>query len=209
MAFCDLVGYVELTEIPDEDSYLVCMPLDYTLYRFNKDSIEALFQFVFPQDRTLSRAILGSQDKGKLDDVRARLFSNTDIILSVSNVHLNNEMVYFKINPKVYISNAGSEDKNQYNLIYGLKSGKLISLEHIIADSTSSFLPILGNMSRINGLYSGAGYLYNGISSLTMFDAYKKNKSRSPAYSSVLKSYFATQSIKSNPVIIKMKMKEF
>lgn len=52
-----------------------------------------------------------------------------------------------------------------------------------------------------------SGYYYTTLSSLAMFTEMKNTKSRNPHYTPTLEEYFKTQSRKSNPVILRMKIK--
>lgn len=103
-----------------------------------------------------------------------------------------------------------SVSTQQYNFIYDTLSTKLISMERLVPDVHNYFLPILGNGSMIvfDGLYFHKGAYYTPISSLEMFAANVSTKSKNPQYPEVLKQYFKTQTRKSNPVIVRMKLKE-
>ncbi len=144
-------------------------------------------------------------------EVWGSLHNDSKRIIDVSNVFFSGKYLFFKTNPKMMIWYQGSENAYQHNFIYDTISEKLISLERIIPDEKVYFLPTVDGDSRSlfkNGLVYNDGYFYSPVSSLKMFKSKEATKSKNPQYPSVLKEYFKTQSRKSNPVIVRMRLKK-
>lgn len=211
LGFCSLDGRLGNTQgsVVTNGSYYISRPLDYVVYKVNKDTVTAAFQLVFPANRTFPRSIIESKNRTQLDSAENALSRNTEIINNVSNIFYYKNLLFFKIDPRSYMSFRGSEEKNQYNFIYDTTNGKLVSFERITADSLSYFLPIMGfgDASAIRGVMYSNGALFSQISSLQLFQAMNDTKDKTPVYPPVLKEYFRSQTRKSNPVIVRIKMK--
>lgn len=106
------------------------------------------------------------------------------------------------------IKDGLSDNDSQYNFAYDTVSRKLFGLDRMAPDQVSCFLPVMGERSKNKGFMFFDQYLFGYISSLSMFSSFEKNSSRNPAYPPVLQEYFKTQNRKSNPVIVKMKLKD-
>jgi hypothetical protein len=191
-------------------SFYISTPYEHMLYKITKDTAFQVYQFVFPAKRVIADKIIQSNDLPYLDSVRRNTQNSTEIIVDVRNVLFYKNLLLFKLNPGKYIFNTGSVNESQYNFIYDTVSGKLVSLEHMTPDKKCFYLPLLGNgmMTIMNGLYFLDGSFYSAVSSLQMFTSEEKNRTNNPQYSSALKEYFRTQNRKSNPVIVRMKLKE-
>ena len=189
----------------DKD-YFLFTDFDFSIYKVDKDTALKIFELVFPADRTLPASIINNENP---IDSRAIAMQYPATIRAITNIMLINKFLLLKLVPSNYYVVDGSGDLYQYNLMYHTKTNQLISYERIKPDKTNSFLPI-GNGSRTSfkGLNSHNDNLYASVSSLYMFAAYEKNKSRKPQYPPVLQQYFKTQNRKSNPVIVRMKLKE-
>lgn len=80
----------------------------------------------------------------------------------------------------------------------------------MVPDMKSYYLPIIdaSHYFQIYGLQYYGNHMFSSLSSLQMFAAREATKSKKPQYAPVLQEYFKTQNRKSNPVIVKMKLKE-
>jgi hypothetical protein len=208
LAFCTLGGFIRPPKIFSKDTAYVATPINHIIYRITKDSVAPVYKIIFQKDYTIADSILKYRDKKNLDIAKRTIMNNDNLILDVSNIVINKDRILFKINPYHYIYTEGSEGKNQYNLIYNISSNKLISLERIKADSLSYYLPVLGNHAKTSGVEAIASCLYSDLSSFQMFAAYEKTQNKNPQYPPALQQYFKTQNRKSNPVIVKMKLRE-
>ena len=195
---------------PTDGSFYISTPYEHMMYKITKDTALQVFQFVFPANRVIAQKVMKSNDLRYLDSVRRSIQNGTEVIVEVKNVLFYKDLLLFKLSPNKYVFNAGSTNETQYNFIYDTVSGKLVSLEHLTPDKNCFYLPLLGNgmMTMLHGLYFMDGAFYSAVSSLQMFSADEKNKTNKPQYSAALKTYFKTQNRKSNPVIVKMKLKE-
>ncbi|WP_214225569.1 hypothetical protein [Pedobacter sp. B4-66] len=95
------------------------------------------------------------------------------------------------------------------NLIYNLKSGASIDVDHILTDSSTYFLPVNSKYYHTFPLSACDGeFVYTSFSSAVMFDAHEENKDKNIKYNSILSSYFTKRNKTDNPVILKFKLKE-
>lgn len=212
--FCKIGGIVDLNprglRVTDNSIY-VSTPYEHLVYKVTKDTAVKMLQFVFPLKRSISDNILSSGNLQLIDSIERQINVNgSTIIQSVKNIVFYKDKILFKITPKSYIRTPGSVSTQQFNFIYDTPSSRLISMERLAPDMHNFFLPILGNGSMIvfDGLYFHKGAYYTPLSSLEMFTAHVATKSKNPQYPEVLKKYFNTQTRKSNPVIVCMKLKE-
>ena len=184
--------------------------LTHYIYRITPDTVKPVYHFIFPANRTFSNSLIQSSNLKIIDSVR-KIYrrASPDIIISVNNFVASGNKLFFKINPVNYIWNESTVANAQYNFFYHLESGKLVSYERLMSDDKSYSLPISdGPRTSINGLVTEKGVCYLPISSYRMFSAFEKNKEKNIQYTPVMQAYFKTQSRKSNPVILRMKLKE-
>lgn len=208
IGLCMIAGSMEPPKIVENDAFYVSMPLDYRVYKVTPADTQFLFQFVFPAKRTLSKEIFNPANKRYLDSVTRRIPDDENTIIDVSNIFFRGSKLFFKLNMRAYTSYVGSDSKYQYNFIYDTLSSKLVSLERITADDKSYFLPFMSNRVNISGLDYNNGHFYTSISSLKMFTAQKNLTGKEVSFPPALEAYFKNQSRKSNPVIVRLKLKE-
>lgn len=212
--FCRIGGAVDINprglRITDNSIY-VSTPYEHLVYKVTRDTAVKMFQFVFPIKRSISDKILNSGNHNLIDSIEQQVNINgSAIIQSVRNIVFYKNKLLFKITPKSYVRIPGSVSTQQYNFIYDTLSTKLVSMERLVPDVHSYFLPIIGNGSMVvfDGLYFYKGAYHTPISSLEMFTAHIATKNKNPKYPPVLQEYFNTQNRKSNPVIARIKLKE-
>ena len=208
LGFCSIAGSIEPPKVVQDNAFYISTPLDHKLYRITRSDTQFLFQFVFPATRVLSKEIFDSGNKKYIDNVTRRIPDDENTIIDVSNIFYRGSKLYFKLNMRAYTSYIGSESKYLYNFIYDTLSGKLVSLERITSDEKSYFLPLFGSRVNVSGLEYNSDHFYTSVSSLKMFVAYKNIQEMGVQFPEVLAEYFKTQNRKSNPVIVKMKLKE-
>ena len=136
-------------------------------------------------------------------------FKKWDLIRS------NKQMVYsihgiVEIGPYLYFSLAqySQQIADKKTLAYHLTSGKMISLQHIIPDASTYFLPTNDATYGSNFMSKGyltydQKYLYTVISSLSMFRFYTENNAGKALYPPNLKKYF-NGTPKDNPIIVRI-----
>lgn len=207
IAICMLHGYLNVGNVVPQDSMFLAMPLNNVIYKVTKDTAVPVFQLIFPATRIVDPNIITGNDVKKISVLREKLYKDQNTILTISNIFYHKKDLFFKVNPRVYTTYAGSNSEGQYNFIYNTSNGTLASLERMQSDSSSYYLPIFGQHLRVNGLYY-SNDIYTTVSSLQMFSAQQENKTKNPKYPLILQDYFKTQNRKSNPVIVRMKLKD-
>lgn len=208
MTACAIGGYWGIGPLVEKNAFYISTPLEHDVYKITKDSCRKLFQFVFPGNRSIPAALLSTNNQKEVDSLRKRITMNTNLITKVSNVFFNKNLLFFKVNTiAVKLIRDGSESEYQYNFIYDTLTHRLSSMERIKPDSMNSYLPLLGAMANIRGLLYRNGYFYSVVSSLQMFKAKETSAEENPKYPMHLEEYFKAENRKSNPVIVRMKLK--
>jgi hypothetical protein len=210
--FCSVLGgWADITPIPnDPNAFYASLPSEYAIYKVTTDTTIKLYQLVLPANRSVPKNLLASKNQVYLDSFRHGRGIAQTVIRGIKNVYISNQLLMFKLDPfGVPLFQNSSESDYQYNFIYNIRSGRLVSLERITSDAKNYFLPLAGSFQfALFGLQYINNNFYTCVSSLKMFTEKDKNKSRNPQYPPVLQEYFKTQNRKSNPVIVKMKLKE-
>ena len=203
------LGGVRATNIVQNKSIFISTPLNYEVYKINPDTALKVFQFVLPAKYSFDKRSLYINDEKFVDSMRNVLLRDPYKIVNISNITTTNKFILFKLN-------AALPSRGQIpvplNLIYNFSNERLVALERLTPDSTNSYLPILDYDSFlfiIYGLIYDQKYFYTTVSSLKMFNSYSTNFSRRINYPVTLQKYFKTETRKSNPVIVKMKLKDF
>lgn len=204
------LGYWPNITSTDRDSVVyAATPFENGIYKVTRDTIQKMYTAVFPFDRTLSKALIESKDPKRIDSLRNNIYKMEHIISGLSNIYFMNNLLLCKIDQRSYTWTDGTESTKQYNLVYNLKNGRLVSLERITPDEKSFFLPLVsGFYMSIRGLEYSNGYFYGNVPSLQMFAAKESTKDKNPKYPVNLEQYFKTENRKSNPVIVQMKLKQ-
>lgn len=210
-AYCGLSpGPIVTVGSPQNGISYLTTTFTHYVYKLSKDSIEGLYQFVFPSNRTIPKEYLETRNTKLIDSLRQTKWNlKENLIIKVRNVSITGDHLFFKIEPGRYIWTESSIANAQYNFIYNFLDRRLVSFERIKPDVKSYFLPISnGPRTNMDGVFHYKEYSYNPVSSLRMFDAYLREKPKNPQYPPVLQEYYQTQNRKSNPVIVRMKLKE-
>ncbi len=213
MGFCYFAGGVK----PGVSNYFVVKnnriyistPIEHHIYEITKDSAILFYNVVFPEGSSYPKDILGNQTSSKLDSLK-KIQRPMGTIYNLNNIFFSESKMFFKASSPFYVSTISSKEIKPYNFIFDTSNHKLIALERLKTDEKSHFLPVFDPRDglMIKGIIYHNDFFYSYVSSLDMFSAQQKNKSRSPQYSPILQEYFRTQNRKSNPVIVRMKLKE-
>jgi len=176
-------------------------PLEYAVYQLTPNTLSKKYQFIFPMANTIPQNFF--TDTISQENRRSYFNNNRAIITGISNVHVLNNLLFFKIN---------NNDRNRNvsnSFIYNLKSGNLISMNKTRPDTISYFLPVLDYPFSYESFKATEGeYFYTYISSLRMFQSKEATADKKPVYNSVLQTYFTKGNKKDNPVIVQLKPKE-
>ncbi len=212
LAFCRIMGsYILQWGHPirvQDGSFYAAMPLTFTVYKIGLKEAVPAFRFVLPAERVVPRSLIERNNLGSIDSLYDQLRMDNRTILQISNIFFLNKYLSFKFIPKVYISKPSSESEYQYNFLYDTASKKLIGLERLTPDSLSYYLQPLGHIANRDGLDYYDGYFYTSLSALEILNQWDKTKDRGARYPPVLQEYFQTQNRKSNPVLVRMKLRQ-
>lgn len=173
----------------------------YKIYTVTPNAIKLTYKFIFPLMSTLSPGFY--KNTIYTDSAFKYLDYHKNQIFVINNCYkAGNNLVF-----EAHDTNYGKER----NLIYNLKSGGLIAYEHISPDEKSFFLPVYADETNFENLGLAAcdgKYIYNSLSSLTMFKAHEDSEGKNITYNPALAAYFKNGSRKDNPVIIQFKLKD-
>jgi hypothetical protein len=210
IGFCTLSGKIKPPQVVQNNLFYVSIPFKHIVYEVTTDMAKPVLQLIFPENRSYSTTLIQSNNKHVVDSLKERGVKDWRKIMDVNNIFFKNHLLFLKINPIVPVWFVGSEDFIQNNFIYDTVSRKLISLDRLTSDSSSFYLPCVGKDERRlsqEGLFFSNEYFYFNVSSLKMFKSKEETQSKNPKYPPVLQEYFKTQNRRSNPVIVKMKLK--
>jgi hypothetical protein len=175
-----------------KNNFLISRPYDYTIYRANLDSIWPAYSFKVPMNYALPKKFLMSDFKNKAEYQNFKTNNGNLIYQIVMNNSLDSLLVFqvLQFNDyKFYIIKEHSE-------IY-------YSLQKITPDSSTWFLPILGN---------GMGELrhnrfYTSISSKDLLDIAKNHPDQK--YPEPLATQVKTLKENDPPVVVTFTLKSF
>ena len=180
------------------------------IYKISQDTVTAVFQIIFPRENAVDPIFLSSKKEQFIDSmVTNNLYKGKDLVYSISDIHFFNKKMFFRTQSTGYAGYYSPDGMAQRNFIYDFNLNKTFSLERITPDKYSYYLPIINQEKTTNhGVSLLDNIIYTSLPSLQLFAAYEKNKSKKPQYPPVLQQYFKTQNRKSNPVIVRMKLKD-
>jgi len=212
LAFCRLMGnYTLLWGHPirvQNGSFYAAMPLTFTVYKIGLKETSPAFRFVLPAERAVPRSLIERNSIGAIDSLAEELRMDNRTILQISNIFYINKYISFKFMPKVYISMPSSEPEYQYNFLYDTASARLIGLERLTPDAQSYYLQPVGHIANRDGLDYYDGYFYTSLSALELLNQWEKTRDRGARYPPALQEYFQSQNRKSNPVLVRMKLRQ-
>lgn len=204
------LGYTKLPSIFNNMFYY-STPIENKLYRVNALTGETtlLYQIIFPSKFGIDNTLLRIKDKKTMDNSLKKEWFKDKSALGLENIYHDTSKLIFKAIRGVSSSYGADGALISRNFLYLFSQNKLISFEKINADKGTYFLPFHSphTIAR-EGVHFSNDYLYTHLSSLDMFTAYQVNKERNPVYPIILQDYFKTQNRKSNPVIVRMKLRD-
>ncbi|GAB3431214.1 6-bladed beta-propeller [Niabella aquatica] len=204
------IGAVQNVGVKNNNFY-ISAPGTHIVYNISKDAAIPKFQIVFPANLSIPDSIINATDAKTIEGLRMNFGAfSTETIIGINDLLFFNNYLFFRVQRRAITTRSSSGQSSLYNFIYDTLTGKTASLERIIPDEMSCFLPFSDprKMAATGYKYSNDGYVYNVLSSLLMFSSHEDTKSKNPQYPPVLQQYFKTQNRKSNPVIVRMKLKE-
>jgi len=193
------------------NNFYFSTPLEHKVYKVSTLTGEAepLFQLVFPASLGINNKLLAISEKKQIDSiVNTKWFTETTV-LSLENIFCDDNKIMFKTRTGSFGFYGPDGKVVARNFLYKFQDGRLIAFERVRPDSSTYFLPFSdASLISFEGFHYSKECMYTYISSLQMFSAYQATKEKNPQYPPVLQSYFKTQNRKSNPVIVRMKLKE-
>lgn len=193
-----------LTTFGVDSACFYSKPWDYAIYTVTPNAIQFTYKFIFPLLVSMPTDFM--TNKLYADKKNEWLEKNRDVIYGLGNFYRTGNNLIFKT-----FSENGYNNKED-NLIYNLKSGSTIAYKHILQDERSYFMPIYDptgwTFNNRGILACQDGYIYTGVSAVGMFKAYNDNAEQKVNYPPALAEYFKKGSIKDNPAILQLKIKD-
>ena len=201
-------GKIDVNTPSDNGSLLFVVPFDYTLFQLEKNTVTPVGKFIFPLKNIIPKKDFESKPEKYLDSLQRAKNMDINLVQTVRKIDFHNNTMIFNIQKRIALQPDEGSIIDPLNFMFDTLSKKLSSFERITPDIKSNYLPFMDGFSSTSGMNYKNGYVYTSVASLYMFAAYEKNKSRKPQYPPILQQYFKTQNRKSNPVIVRMKLKE-
>lgn len=192
------------------ESLLVSIPIENSIYKIDKDSAIKVYDVSFPANREFPKNVLKITEIATLDSLK-NVSRSPNLIYNLEKIIIDNNKLIFKGLSPIYVSNMNTGDPNYiFNFIYNPTTNLTVALERLTPDSSSYYLPVFNPRDKLmtDGIIFNKSHYYSHISSLDMFFAKNSTKTKKNKYSSTLENYFKTQNRKSNPVIVRMKLKD-
>ena len=201
-------GKVDVNTPTFNGSLFFVVPFDYTLFHIEKNTVTPVGKFIFPLKNIIPKKDFESKPEKYLDSLQRAKNMDINLVQTVRKIDFHNNTMIFNIQKRIALQPDEGSIIDPLNFMFDTLSKKLSSFERITPDIKSNYLPFMDGFSSTSGMNYKNGYVYTSVASLYMFTAYEKNKNRKPQYPPVLQQYFKTQNRKSNPVIVRMKLKE-
>lgn len=185
-----------------DTAYFYSKAYDYSIYTITPNAIALSYKFIFPLYASLPKDFLTSAeyDKKRIEWIEKH---NQAIYCITNFFRIGNNLIF-----RTGLWGSSKED----NLIYNLKTGTTIAYKHIAQDARSYFMPIYDptgwTFDNRGILACKDGSLYTSVSAVGMYKSYNDNAEQKVQYPPVLAEYFKKGSIKDNPAILQLKLKD-
>ncbi len=172
---------------------------DNVIYNFDKNGIPSSYKILLPASLTLDQefykdtAIIGNRSKSN-----EYLSDHRDRISYLTNFQKMNNWLSFSC---VKYNVSGPKDVYLFNV----KSSDLFCLGKISTDSLCYSIPIFTSGALVVG--SEENYLYVSIPSFALYNTIKNLANKRWETDPNLSTYFKTQNQKSNPVLVRLRLK--
>jgi hypothetical protein len=182
------------------DSTFIYTPdQEYNLYELGASGIKNQYQLLFPQQYALP--VNFATDTAYANKRQAYLREHK-VIRNIQNVwKMGDYLLLDFLVPETGLVKGGA-----YNLMYSLKTSRLISFDHLSPDAKTWQLPVTGYM-RTEILGCKGNNVYFSFPAVTMFNMLEEIGDKHPPFDENLKHFFKTQDRKSNPVLLLLKLK--
>ncbi|PUZ30069.1 6-bladed beta-propeller protein [Chitinophaga costaii] len=173
---------------------------DFHVYTADSMKVQPVYNFIFPLSRSLP--IDFSSNPAYYKKRFSYINNDHQVIFGLSFFYQLHQLLFFKLDD---LSNKNT------SYVYDLSSSTLIGTAHIESDSTNSFLPVFGvdteptfNFNAYSFLTTDGSALYAYVSSQEMFSGKTLAAEKNVPFNNVMKDYFNRNTIKSNPVIVRL-----
>lgn len=184
-----------------EDRCFFIPEMDFNVYELDRKGIAKQYRLIFPMSLSLPADFINdSTYVGK----RKAFIKDQDYITQIMCFNQVGNYLIFDLRSLTGKSGAS------YPLLYSLKTKRCFRLDHIAADTSSSYLPVNVDYPSylLRILTTDADSYYSGFSSLRFFAEKESGPSHGVQYNDTITKYFKTQNWKSNPVIIQLTPKD-
>ncbi len=181
-------------------SCMFSLPFDYTVLQLGDTGIIGKYKFVFPLSYSLpANFITDSRFKGKRAQYVYSDQDNAKKVSAISTVYRLGDYLLFSLM-------SGDLSMNRdYNFLYNLKNGALLSFTKVTGDSSSCYLPVLYSaFEGLNAVYNKK--VYSSMPGFLLF-AFKEKTDKQVKYPAELQDYFTNGTKNNNPVIVELNLK--
>lgn len=190
-----------LTHSGEDGSAFFSMPFEYSLFQVNDTGVIHNYKFIFPATNSLPQGfVTDSIFKGK----RARsVYGNEDAAHKVNSI----QTAYKIRNYLLFAAPMGrSNVGNNYNYLYNVINGRLLSFSKVTGDSSSSYLPIMSSVFE-KILFAKNGTVYSSLPAFRIFSI-KETLEKNIVYPNSIEKLLASGSKNHNPVLVVVELKK-
>jgi hypothetical protein len=180
-------GTVAVTPAAISGTKWVTHPYDYTIYALQKDSLYKVYSLILPIDRAIPADFFTKdfQNKTEKDNYSRQ---NKKAVKQVYVYNLNSRYISIGLQGMYY-------DNQQY--IYDTHTKGFYSVEKLVPDSLSFYLPVCNNFS-----FNEGPLIYSRLIAADILKAAEAHKKETIVYPPLLQAYLNTATPESNPVLI-------
>lgn len=191
----------QLTNFGIDTARFFVKPYTFDIYTITPNAIAHNYHITLPVNISLPSDFL--TNKVYTNKHAEFIKSHPNLIYRIDNC--------YKIKDNFLFKASSLSSYKEDNLILNLVSGSLIAYKHITPDWKSFYLPIFDSMTSGFENY-GIGYcdginIFTWLTSFKMLEAFNGNKELNPKYDSALSKYFSKATKDSNPVIVRLRLK--
>jgi hypothetical protein len=189
-----------------DTTFYYTKPYDYTVYQVGPASFTPIYNFIIPANISLPTDFSTSlaYKSRRLDYIMRQ---RKGVVFVISHVYRVGQVLFFEL--------GTLGDNRNSSLIYDLKSGMLIGIDHIESDSNNHLLPVFHNGSSLTFAFSARNFLtvdssciYTSASAIDMMSVPDIKADKGLKDDPLLYNYFQHVVRTDNPVIIRLRPKQ-
>lgn len=176
------------------------IPFEYSIYQLNDTGILRRYQLIFPMAYSLPPNFATD---GAYRNMRAKYAyatpGNELLITGLERAYkLGHYLLFSAVSRQL---RAGAD----YNFVYNMDNGDLISFSRVTGDSTTAYLPILSSLlEKIGTIYHGE--VISSVPAFRLF-AIRNDTEKKTVLPASMQAFFSTGKRTDNPVIIQFKLR--